>query len=150
MNELSSNCVVSCLIVFLIICATYLCFFRTYVIPPPSTPLPTGKLTNNSLEDAKLRGNTSEAQSASYDRNHPRYPYKSHGQWLRAAYGCSACVILVAFNGIKAFLQNPFSKRELVAQYISVSPNSSPYSIIPCQHQGTWLIVKYRSPYSSS
>jgi len=78
-------------------------------------------LTSRRLEDVKLYGNTSEAQSASYDRNHPRYPYKSHGQWLKAAYGLSACVILVIFNGIKAFLQNPFSKREFVAQYISVS-----------------------------
>ncbi|KAH8591067.1 proline-specific permease [Bisporella sp. PMI_857] len=101
MNELASNCVVSCLIVFIIICATYLCFFRT-------------------LEDVKLYGNNSEAQAACYDRNHPRYPYKSHGQWLKAAYGCFACVVLVIFNGIKAFLQNPFSSREFVAQYISV------------------------------
>lgn len=29
LNELASNCTVSCLIVFIIICATYLCFFRT-------------------------------------------------------------------------------------------------------------------------
>jgi len=68
----------------------------------------------------KLYGNTSEAQAASYDRNHSRYPYKSHGQWLKAAYGMSACTLLVIFNGINPFLEKPFGTREFIAQYISV------------------------------
>jgi amino acid transporter len=68
----------------------------------------------------KLYGNASETQAASYDRNHPRYPYKSHGQWLKAAYGMSACIILVLFNGLKAFLEEPFGTREFISSYISV------------------------------
>jgi hypothetical protein len=56
-----------------------------------------------------------------FDRNHPRYPYKSHGQWLKAAYGGVACTILVFFNGIAPFFQRPFDTRRFVADYIGVS-----------------------------
>ncbi|RQM04949.1 hypothetical protein DH86_00004431, partial [Scytalidium sp. 3C] len=101
LSELASNCTVSCLIVYIVICATYLCFYQT-------------------LEDVKLYGNASEAQAAMYDRNHPRYPYKSHGQWLKAAYGMVACIILVIFNGVGAFLEEPFNVRQFLASYIGI------------------------------
>ena len=68
-----------------------------------------------------MYGNTSEAQAASYDRNNPAYPYKSHGQWLKAAYGFFACVMLVLFNGVEAFLRRPFGVRTFISSYISVS-----------------------------
>lgn len=75
----------------------------------------------NRLEDVKVYGNTSEAQAAAYDRNHPRYPYKSHGQWLKACYGLVSCTILVMFNGIGPFLEEPFNVRRFIASYIGVS-----------------------------
>tara|TARA_R110002060_G_scaffold23753_1_gene32285 strand:- start:467 stop:745 length:279 start_codon:yes stop_codon:yes gene_type:complete len=78
-----------------------------------------------SLEDVKLYGNTSEAQAAMYDRDHPRYPYKSHGQWLKAAYGMVACTILLIFNGVAAFLEDPFDIRRFIASYIGVSISRS-------------------------
>ncbi len=102
LSELASNCTVSCLIVYMAICATYLSFFRT-------------------LDDAKKWGNTSSSQAAMYDRDHPQYPYKSHGQWLKACYGMVACVILVIFNGIYCFLEGPFDIRRFMASYIGVS-----------------------------
>lgn len=101
LSELSTNCTVSCLIVYIVICATYLSFFRT-------------------LEDVKTYGNTSEAQAEIYDRNNPRYPYKSHGQWLKACYGMVSCIILVLFNGIGPFLERPFDVHRFIASYISV------------------------------
>ena len=73
------------------------------------------------LEDVKMYGNASEAQAASYDRNHARYPYKSHGQWLKGAYGMVLCTVLLLFNGIGAFLERPFDVRKFIASYISVS-----------------------------
>ncbi len=73
----------------------------------------------SSLEDAKLYGNTSESQAASYDRDHPLYPYKSHGQWLKACYGMVGCIILILFNGVSAFIE-PFNIRKFVSAYISV------------------------------
>jgi hypothetical protein len=89
-------------------------------------------LTSRRLEDVKLNGATSEAQAASYDRDHARYPYKSHGQWLKAAYGLSACVILVVFNGLRVFLERPFGTREFVASYISVSYSQLKLEIDHC------------------
>jgi amino acid transporter len=77
------------------------------------------------LEDAKLYGNTSESQAANYDRDHPLYPYKSHGQWLKGCYGMVACIILTLFNGVTAFL-DPFNVRKFVSAYISVSLESEP------------------------
>lgn len=73
------------------------------------------------LDRVKRYGNISESQAASYDRNHPRYPYKSHGQWLKAAYGLVACIILITFNGVNSFLEHPFGLRQFIASYISVS-----------------------------
>ena len=73
------------------------------------------------LEDVKMYGNASEAQAASYDRDHPRYPYKSHGQWLKACYGLVACIILVLFNGVGSFLETPFDTDRFIASYIGVS-----------------------------
>lgn len=78
----------------------------------------------DSLEDVKNYGNTSEAQAAIYDRNHPRYPYKSHGQWLKAAYGGLACTVLVLFNGINPFFTKPFDTRRFIADYVGVSRDS--------------------------
>ena len=64
--------------------------------------------------------NISAAQVACYDRNHPRYPYKSHGQWLKACYGMTSCIILLLFNGINCFLTRPFDKVGFVVSYIGV------------------------------
>ncbi|KAK4641949.1 hypothetical protein QC761_0079460 [Podospora bellae-mahoneyi] len=57
--------------------------------------------------------------AASYDRDKPRYPYKSHGQWLKAGYGLVACVVLILFNGVGAFIE-PFSIPKFIAAYISL------------------------------
>jgi hypothetical protein len=73
------------------------------------------------LENVKIYGNGPEAQTAMYDRDHPRYPYKSHGQWLKACYGMIACTILLIFNGVAAFLEDPFDTRRFIASYIGVS-----------------------------
>lgn len=128
LNELASNCTSSILIVYATICATYLGFFRTYVSNFFSLAYSnrcrricsTTKATNDRLEDTKLYGNASERQAAHYDRDHPRYPYKSHGQWLKGFYGMFACIILVTFNGVAAFLERPFDVRRFIASYISV------------------------------
>ncbi|KAK3319967.1 putative amino acid transporter, partial [Cercophora scortea] len=101
LSELANNCTVSCLVVYATICATYLAFFKT-------------------LEEAKLYGNTSELQAASYDRDNQLYPYKSHGQWLKACYGMVACIILLFFNGVSAFVENPFNTRRFISAYISL------------------------------
>jgi amino acid transporter len=72
------------------------------------------------LEEAKQYGNTSQTQAATYDRNHVRYPYKSHAQWLKAGYGMVACIIMLIFNGVDSFMTTPFDVRTFIASYISV------------------------------
>ncbi|KAM5437033.1 hypothetical protein MferCBS31731_005688 [Microsporum ferrugineum] len=59
-------------------------------------------------------------QSGCYERDHPRYPYKSHGQWLKGAYGLISCIILIIFNGVGAFLETPFNLRHFLAAYIGI------------------------------
>lgn len=63
----------------------------------------------------------SEVQAASYDRNSPSYPYKSHAQWLKAGYGMVTCMLLILFNGVGAFLEKPFGIRTFISSYIGVS-----------------------------
>ena len=53
------------------------------------------------------------------NRNASDYPYKSHGQWLRAAYALLGCALLVIFNGWRSFL-NPFSTPDFLAAYLAV------------------------------
>ncbi|KAI0811954.1 amino acid permease-domain-containing protein [Xylaria sp. FL0064] len=54
-----------------------------------------------------------------YDRQNPQYPYRSHGQWLRAVYGLFGCSVLVLFNGWRTF-SPPFSAGDFVACYIGI------------------------------
>ncbi|KAM5483702.1 hypothetical protein MaudMau93_006209 [Microsporum audouinii] len=107
LRELSSNCTVSFLIVYGIICATYLRFYLT-------------------LQEENKLGNTAESQNGVYDRQNPRYPYKSHGQWLKACFGMVACFILLLFNGIPPFLKDPFDVRAFIVSYISHPSLSKP------------------------
>lgn len=87
---------------------------------------PTSKQTadHHRLDEAKQYGNTSQTLAATYDRNHVRYPYKSHAQWLKAGYGMVACIILLLFNGVDTFLTTPFDARTFIASYISVCCSS--------------------------
>ncbi|OAA47255.1 proline-specific permease [Beauveria brongniartii RCEF 3172] len=72
------------------------------------------------LEVAKMSEDMSAAQAASYDRDSPLYPYKSHGQWLKAFYGLAGSCILLLFNGIPAFLEKPFNVRKFVSAYVGI------------------------------
>ena len=54
------------------------------------------------------------------NRNARDYPYKSHIQWLRAAYALCGCVVLAIFNRWRSFLK-PFSPPDFIASYISVA-----------------------------
>ncbi|KAM0740202.1 hypothetical protein ACQRIT_005386 [Beauveria bassiana] len=101
LDELSNNCTVSCLIVYATICATYMRFYKT-------------------LEVAKMSEDMSAAQAASYDRDSPLYPYKSHGQWLKAFYGFAGSCILLLFNGVPAILEKPFNVRKFVSAYVGI------------------------------
>jgi yeast amino acid transporter len=54
-----------------------------------------------------------------YDREDPQYPYKSHGQYIRACYALFGCTVLVLFNGWRTFVP-PMSVNDFIACYIAV------------------------------
>lgn len=85
---------------YVTIAATYLCFFRT-------------------LEETRKNALTGE-QASLYDREAPTYPYKSHGQWLKAAYGMTGCIIVLIFNGVPSLLQNPVDLSRFIAAYLTI------------------------------
>ncbi len=55
-----------------------------------------------------------------YNRESERYPWKTHGQWLRAAYGLTMCCLMIIFQDWQS-LVSPVSVQSFVASYISVS-----------------------------
>ncbi|KIV98522.1 uncharacterized protein PV09_09674 [Verruconis gallopava] len=58
-------------------------------------------------------------KTRSYRRKGSQYPYRSHGQWLRAAYGLLGTSLFVIFNGWRVFMP-PFQVADFVASYISI------------------------------
>jgi amino acid transporter len=93
------------------------------------------------LDEAQKYGNSPQTQAGIYDRNHPRYPYKSHAQWLKAGFGMVACIILLVFNGVNAFLTDPFDIRTFIASYISVRPSLNSGKNLAGRNQSAdWLI----------
>ena len=55
-----------------------------------------------------------------YNREDDSYPYKSHGQYLRAWYGMCGCFLIVFFNGWSSCV-SPMSIDDFFASYINVS-----------------------------
>ncbi|KMP07422.1 hypothetical protein CIHG_00283 [Coccidioides immitis H538.4] len=79
------------------------------------------------LKEARASGNPSECYATFYDRNNPRYPYKSHAQWFKALWGMTACTILCIFSGATTFLRTPFDTHGFIVSYISVWLAIIPY-----------------------
>ena len=57
-----------------------------------------------------------------YNREHHEYPYKSHGQYLRACYALMGCSMFIFFNGWRTFV-SPMSVSDFLACYIAVRPS---------------------------
>jgi yeast amino acid transporter len=54
-----------------------------------------------------------------YNREYYEYPYKSHGQYLRACYALMGCSLFIIFNGWRTFV-SPMSVGDFLACYIAV------------------------------
>jgi yeast amino acid transporter len=68
-------------------------------------------------DDRKVDANQ---QISAYDRNDDSfYPYKSHGQYLRAWYGLIGCFLIAIFNGWRSFV-SPMNLSDFIASYINV------------------------------
>ncbi|TVY83805.1 Lysine/arginine permease [Lachnellula suecica] len=107
LGRLATNSVVSMLIVYALICASYLRFYDCI-----------DKASTGRIEKV----NHAEQDLQAFNRRNRHYPFKSRGQWLKASYGLVGCCLLAFFNGWRSFV-SPFSAADFVASYISVSLN---------------------------
>ncbi|OCL15268.1 hypothetical protein AOQ84DRAFT_411865 [Glonium stellatum] len=98
LNRLSLNAVISILIVYATICASYIQFY--FCIKRAAND---NRIDNHSI----------------YNRDHEYYPYRSHGQVFRAIYGFAFSVFLIFFTGWQSFVK-PFDRNEFIASYISI------------------------------
>src|SRR5438876_2693706 len=64
-------------------------------------------------------------------RDEDTYPYKSHFQYLRAAYACFGCFLFIFFNGWQSFLGG-LSSGPFLTAYISVRFLFSTSSFLNC------------------
>lgn len=105
LGRMATFVVVANLIIFAANCVAYLQFYRQV------NAAAKGELD----EDLNL---TPEMRSF-YKRTARQYPYRSHLQWMRAAYACTACVLFALFNGWRT-LVSPYNKKDFVASYIAI------------------------------
>ncbi|CAG8959036.1 hypothetical protein HYFRA_00012197 [Hymenoscyphus fraxineus] len=104
LGRMARNSVASMLIVYVLICVTYLQFFQSI------------QKAAAGQDDAV---NNAGIDPQAYNRRSRTYPYMSRGQWAKAAYGSIGCSLLVIFNGWQSFV-TPFSAPDFVAAYISI------------------------------
>jgi len=98
--------VVSMLIIYAMIAASFLVFFRS--IKAASE----GSDENvDNKDDPDIR--------KLYNRDHHQYPYKSHGQYLRACYALTGCSMFIFFNGWRTFVP-PMSVGDFLACYLPI------------------------------
>jgi yeast amino acid transporter len=103
LGRMAIFCTTSIIIIFLGTSAAFLFFYTRTVDGDPGD-----EVTVKSTTGAVL------------NRNSSTYPYKSHLQWVRAAYCVVGFFLLVLFNGWRSFLY-PFSPPDFIASYISIS-----------------------------
>lgn len=98
--------VVSMLIVYAVVATSFLEFYKYIKVAAD------GDDENiDDLDDPEVR--------KLYDRNNRQYPYKSHGQWLRAFYALTGCSLFILFNGWRTFVP-PMSVSDFIGCYIPI------------------------------
>ncbi|OCK74629.1 hypothetical protein K432DRAFT_310354, partial [Lepidopterella palustris CBS 459.81] len=98
--------VIAMLIVYAVIGASFLEFYKCLKIAAQG-------------DDENIDDREDPTIRQLYDRNFRQYPYKSHGQWLRACYAITGCSLFILFNGWRTFVQ-PINVADLIACYIPI------------------------------
>ncbi|KAL9058264.1 MAG: hypothetical protein Q9162_001863 [Coniocarpon cinnabarinum] len=103
LGRLATNSVVSMLLVYTVLCASFMSFQKTIA----------------KASEGKLPGEIDFGTEALYDRFKSTYPFRSRWQLPgpRAVYGLTSCALLAIFNGWTAFVK-PFSTPDFIASYI--------------------------------
>ncbi|KAF2463996.1 uncharacterized protein BDR25DRAFT_272286 [Lindgomyces ingoldianus] len=105
LGRMSTITVVANLIIYAVNCVAYLNFYR--------------EVNSAARGDLDEDLNLSPEMRAHYKRSARQYPYRSHLQWIRAAYAFVGCVLMIIFQGWRTFIP-PMSKKDFVAAYIAV------------------------------
>jgi len=102
LGRMAIFCTCSIVIILLFVSAAFLFFYTRTVDGDP----------NDNVTITTTAG-------AVLNRNSSSYPYKSHLQWVRAAYCLLGFFLLMLFNGWRSFLF-PFSAPDFIASYMGV------------------------------
>jgi len=105
LGRMTTVTVVCTLIIFAINCVAYLQFYRQV------------NAAANGQLDEEL--DLTPEMRVSYKRTARFYPYPSHLQWIRAAYGLIACTLLIIFQGWRTLVP-PTQGKDFVASYIPI------------------------------
>jgi len=101
---MATNSSASALIFYSLICWSYLRFYKCL---KNATDGKDGRISPNQ-------------DLAAYDRDNSQlYPYRSHGQYLRAWYGLFGSFMIAIFNGWESFV-SPMEVDDFIASYISI------------------------------
>ncbi|KAN0072293.1 Amino acid permease domain containing protein [Elaphomyces granulatus] len=103
LGRIATNSAVSTLIVYCLNCAAYLRFYKCV----------------NRAASGNDQGIDENQNLRAYNREDDSYPYKSHGQYLRAWYGMCGCFLIVFFNGWSSCV-SPMSIDDFFASYINI------------------------------
>jgi len=103
LGRIATNSAVSTLIVYCLNCAAYLRFYKCV----------------NRAASGNDQGIDENQNLRAYNREDDSYPYKSHGQYLRAWYGMCGCFLMAFFNGWSSCVF-PMSINDFFASYISI------------------------------
>ncbi|KAF2466167.1 uncharacterized protein BDR25DRAFT_238012, partial [Lindgomyces ingoldianus] len=107
LGRIATNSVASHLVVNIVICLTYLRFYKRIKLAAGG-------------QDPTVDQHLARA----FDRDNRRYPYKSRGQYMRALYALFGSLLVCLFNGWRSFV-SPMSIPDILVAYISVrSPQS--------------------------
>jgi amino acid permease len=96
---MSTNATISELVVYSVICASYIRFYHRI---------------KAAADDHTLENR------AAFNRDDEQYPYRTSGQLFRATYGLVFCILLILFNGWRSFLE-PFAVSDFIVSYISIA-----------------------------
>ncbi|KAH7129176.1 amino acid permease-domain-containing protein [Dactylonectria macrodidyma] len=99
-------CVVSMMITYGLVAASFIAFYKSVNDAAAGQTMDVVDIYNPLVKQL-------------YDRSHPRYPYRSHGQYLRAYYAVLACTLFVLFNGWRTFI-SPMNLEDFFGCYIAI------------------------------
>ncbi|KAK3941891.1 amino acid permease-domain-containing protein [Diplogelasinospora grovesii] len=106
LGRMVRTCVISMLITYALVAASFLEFYKCI-----------NAAAHGNDESISDKDNPEIRQL--YDRSSPQYPYRSHGQYLRAWYALLGCTLFIIFNGWRTFVP-PMNIADFLGCYVAI------------------------------